>query len=68
MQQMQFKLADAIEELNEQEQMVLSLYYNDELNLKEIAQVLGVVESRVSQIRTKSILKLRALLKEMIEA
>ena len=68
MQQMQSKLADAIEELNEQEQMVLSLYYNDELNLKEIAQVLGVVESRVSQIRTKSILKLRALLKEMIEA
>ena len=53
MQQIQAYLADAITELNEQEQMVLSLYYNEELNLKEIAEVLGVVESRVSQIRTK---------------
>ncbi len=66
MQQMQNKLADTILKLTEQEQLVLSLYYEEELNLKEIAQVLGVVESRVSQIRTKAILKLRAMLKEVI--
>ncbi len=66
MQQLQDQVALAIETLTEQEQMVLALYYNEELNLKEIGQVLGVVESRVSQIRTKSILKLRSKLKEVI--
>ena len=53
-------------ELTEQEQLVLSLYYEEEMNLKEIAEILEVVESRVSQIRTKYILKLRAMLKEML--
>ncbi|MEC8393249.1 MAG: sigma-70 family RNA polymerase sigma factor, partial [SAR324 cluster bacterium] len=67
LQQMQTKLADAILKLNEQEQLVLSLYYDEEMNLKEIAQILGVVESRVSQIRTKSILKLRAMLQQMLK-
>lgn len=66
LQQVQGKLADAITELAEQEQMVLSLYYNEELNLKEIGKVLGVVESRVSQIRTKAILKLRTMLRGVI--
>jgi RNA polymerase sigma factor for flagellar operon FliA len=66
LQQMQGKLADTIRGLSEQEKMVLSLYYNEELNLKEIGQVLGVVESRVSQIRTKAILKLRAKLRGVI--
>jgi RNA polymerase sigma factor for flagellar operon FliA len=65
-QLMQGKLADTIRGLSEQEKMVLSLYYNEELNLKEIGQVLGVVESRVSQIRTKAILKLRAKLRGVI--
>lgn len=68
LQQMQTKLSDAILKLNEQEQLVLSLYYDEEMNLKEIAQILGVVESRVSQIRTKSILKLRAMLQQMLKA
>ena len=67
MQQMQNKLADAIKELSEREQMVLSLYYQEELNLKEIGEVLGVIESRVSQIRSKAILKLRAKLHLMIK-
>ncbi|MAE16950.1 MAG: FliA/WhiG family RNA polymerase sigma factor [Deltaproteobacteria bacterium] len=66
LQQMQGKLAATIKELSEQEQMVLSLYYNEELNLKEVGEVLHVVESRVSQIRTKAILKLRAKLRGVI--
>ena len=57
------KLSDAVSELDEREQLVLSLYYQEEMNLKEIGEILGVIESRVSQIRTKSILKLRAKLR-----
>ncbi|MBT7811497.1 MAG: RNA polymerase sigma factor FliA, partial [Deltaproteobacteria bacterium] len=45
------------------EQMVLALYYEEEMNLKEIGEILGVIESRVSQIRSKIILKLRAKLR-----
>ncbi|HCV46179.1 MAG TPA: RNA polymerase sigma factor FliA, partial [Deltaproteobacteria bacterium] len=59
------KLADAVAELEEREQLVLSLYYQEEMNLKEIGEILGVIESRVSQIRTKTILKLRAKLRLM---
>ena len=54
------KLQAAITELPERERLVLSLYYDEELNLKEIGQVLGITESRVSQIRTQAILRLRA--------
>ena len=52
-------LADKISELPEREQIVLSLYYNDEMNLKEIGAIIGVSESRVSQILTKVVGKLR---------
>ncbi len=55
-------LAEAISGLPEREQLVLSLYYDDELNLKEIGEVLGVSESRVSQIHTQSALRLRSKL------
>lgn len=55
-------IADAIRELPENEQKVLVLYYYEELTLKEIGKVLEVTESRVSQIHTKAILKLRARL------
>lgn len=65
MEQMKNKLGEAISELEEREQLVLSLYYNEEMNLKEIGEILGVIESRVSQIRTKTILKLRAKLRIM---
>ena len=65
MQQMKNKLADAVAELEEREQLVLSLYYQEEMNLKEIGEILGVIESRVSQIRTKTILKMRAKLRLM---
>jgi RNA polymerase sigma factor for flagellar operon FliA len=55
-------IIDLIEELPEREKLILSLYYVDELNLKEIAAVLEVGESRVSQILTGTIKKLRARL------
>ena len=65
LQQMKTKLAEAIAQLEEREQMVLALYYEEEMNLKEIGEILGVIESRVSQIRSKIILKLRAKLRIM---
>ena len=57
---MRRQLAAAIGGLPERERLVLSLYYNDELNLKEIGLVLGVSESRVSQIHSQAALRLRA--------
>ena len=60
------KSRKAIERLSENEQVVLSLYYNEDLNLKEIGKVLGLTESRVSQIRTKAIAKLRSHMKPHI--
>ncbi|MCK7547093.1 RNA polymerase sigma factor FliA [Marinobacter koreensis] len=55
-------LAQAIEELPEREKLVLSLYYQEELNLKEIGAVIGVSESRVSQIHSQAALRLRGRL------
>ncbi len=55
-------LAQAITELPEREQLVLSLYYEQELNLKEIGAVLGVSESRVSQIHSQAAMRLRGRL------
>lgn len=52
-------LADAITSLPERERLVLALYYDEELNLKEIGHVLGVSESRVSQIHSQAALRLR---------
>jgi len=56
-------LAEAIKTLPEKEQLVLSLYYNEELNLKEIGQILEVSESRVSQIHSQAALRLRSKLR-----
>ena len=58
-------LRDAILRLKEQERVVLSLYYFEELKLHEIAKVLELTESRVSQIRTKALGKLRVELKPL---
>ncbi len=55
-------LAKEIGRLTEREQMVLSLYYFDELTLREIGKVLSLTESRISQIHSAAILKLRARL------
>ncbi len=52
-------LANAIETLTEKEKMVVSLYYFEEMNLKEIGSVLGVSESRVSQIHTKALFRMK---------
>ncbi|MDB1123315.1 RNA polymerase sigma factor FliA [Vibrio algarum] len=57
-------LIDSIKTLPEREALVLSLYYDEELNLKEIGEVLGVSESRVSQIHSQSMQRLRAKLSE----
>lgn len=59
-------LADEIAQLSEREQLIFSLYYNEEMNLKEIALVLGVTESRVCQIQRQSIKKLQKALHEHI--
>jgi RNA polymerase sigma factor for flagellar operon FliA len=55
-------IVDAIQELPDKEKKILVLYYYEELTLKEIGQVLDVTESRVSQLHTKAILRLRAKL------
>ncbi len=53
-------LGEAISELPEREKLVVTLYYYEELTLREIGEVLGVTESRVSQLHTKAILRLKA--------
>jgi len=57
-------LANAIMGLPERERLVISLYYNEELNLREIGEVLNISESRVSQISTQAVLRLRSRLSE----
>ncbi len=57
----------AIEALPEKEKLVLSLYYNEDLNLKEVGAILDITESRVSQLRTKAIAMLRSLMKDYME-
>jgi RNA polymerase sigma factor for flagellar operon FliA len=57
--EMRAHLADAISKLSEREQLILSLYYREELTMKEIAKVVGVALSRVSQIREAAVIKLR---------
>ena len=56
------RLADAIESLPERERLVIALYYYENLTLREIGEVLGVTESRVSQLHTKAVLRLRSRL------
>ena len=60
-------LAEAIDDLPSNEKLVISLYYYDELTLKEIGEVLDLTESRICQIHTKAILRLRAKLKRGME-
>jgi RNA polymerase sigma factor for flagellar operon FliA len=60
--EMKQRLADAIDDLPEKERMVLTLYYYEELTMKEIGLTLGVVESRVSQIHSSAVLRLRTVL------
>jgi RNA polymerase sigma factor for flagellar operon FliA len=55
-------VASAIERIPNQERTILSLYYHEELNLREIAEILGLHLSRISQLKTQAILRLRATL------
>jgi RNA polymerase sigma factor for flagellar operon FliA len=58
------QLAEAIAQLTERDRVVVSLYYFESLTLAEIGKVLGVTESRVSQLHTRAVLRLRAKLVE----
>jgi len=61
-------LAEAIDQLPERERLVVSLYYYEGLTLKEIGEVIGVSESRISQIHTKAIVRLRGRLRRLRES
>ncbi|WP_374594039.1 RNA polymerase sigma factor FliA [Aquabacterium sp.] len=61
---MRAALVEAIKALPEREQYVMSMYYEQDMNLKEIAAVLGVTESRVCQLHSQSIARLRVKLRE----
>jgi RNA polymerase sigma factor for flagellar operon FliA len=60
----QSALFDSIDSLPEREKLLMGLYYQEELNLKEIGAILGVTESRVSQIHSQAISRIRSTLKE----
>jgi DNA-directed RNA polymerase specialized sigma24 family protein len=58
--EMKDRLAEAIARLPEREKLVVALYYYENLTLREIGEVLGVTESRVSQLHTKAVLRLKS--------
>ncbi len=60
-------VSDAIDQLPEKERLVVSLYYYDEMTMKEIGRIMEITESRVSQIHTKAILRLRSRLLKVLE-
>jgi len=60
--EMRTRIADAIAALPDREKLVIALYYYENLTLREIGEVLGVTESRVSQLHTKAVLRLRSKL------
>ncbi len=59
-------IATAIDSLPEKERLMVSLYYYEELTMKEIGEVLGITESRISQIHSKAVYRLRTKLKSLI--
>lgn len=56
------KLAEQVAKLPKKERLVLALYYEEDLNLKEVGEVLGVTESRISQIHSQAVLRLKSRL------
>ncbi|MBI3090187.1 MAG: FliA/WhiG family RNA polymerase sigma factor [Candidatus Tectomicrobia bacterium] len=66
-QELQGVMAKAVDELNEKERLVITLYYYEELTMKEIGEVLGITESRVSQIHSKAMLTLRGRLRRTFD-
>jgi RNA polymerase sigma factor for flagellar operon FliA len=65
--EMRTRIADAIAALPDREKLVIALYYYENLTLREIGEVLGVTESRVSQLHTKAVLRLRSKLAGELE-
>lgn len=61
---MRERLIEAIEDLPEREKMMMGLYYEQDLNLREIGEVMGVSESRVCQIHAQAIARLRSMLRD----
>jgi len=61
------QLVEAVSRMSEREQLILSLYYKEELTMKEISKVVGIVVSRVSQIHAAAMVKLRASLSHLRE-
>lgn len=61
-------LLDSVNDLTEQERLVVALYYYEEMTLKEIGETLHISESRVSQIHTKAILRLRGRMRKALAA
>jgi RNA polymerase sigma factor for flagellar operon FliA len=60
------RLVDALSQLPERERQILALSYEEELTLAEIGQVIGVGESRVSQLRTQAVARLRSMMQEWL--
>jgi RNA polymerase sigma factor for flagellar operon FliA len=61
------RMVELLKELPEQEKLVVALYYYEELTLKEIGEIMGLTESRVSQIHTRAILDLRSRLRQTLQ-
>jgi RNA polymerase sigma factor for flagellar operon FliA len=66
-QEMVDKVAHLIEELTPREKLVIALYYGEELNMKETAEVMDITEGRVSQLHSQALLKLRTKYKERFD-
>jgi len=66
-QEMQTHLANGLEEIPERDRLLLALYYTEELTMKEIGKVLNVNESRVSQLHSRAVLRLRGVLANRLQ-
>ena len=67
LREMEALLGREIDRLPEKQRLVLSLYYHEDMNMKEIAEVLGITEARISQIHSQAILSLRSSLKKRLK-
>ena len=68
MRELESLLGTEIDRLPEKQKLVLSLYYYEDMNMKEIAEVLGITEARISQIHSQAVLSLRTFLKKRLNS
>jgi RNA polymerase sigma factor FliA len=68
MREMESLLGHEIDRLPEKQKLVLSLYYYEDMNMKEIAEILGITEARISQIHSQAVLSLRTFLKKRLNS